>query len=68
MDKNNNTDKNFVKNVEYSDTLGKRYDGKFVAIYKQKVIGSGISHDKLWNKIKKYQKSPELYVSYIHSH
>lgn len=56
----------FEKNIKYADTLGKRYNGKFVAIYKQKIVGQSYILDDLWKKIKKYDKNRELFVSYIH--
>jgi hypothetical protein len=55
----------FMKNAQTVDTIRDNFQGNFVAIFGQEVVGSDTEYNNLWNKIQSYICKPELYVSYI---
>ncbi len=55
----------FMMNVGIVDTIREEYQGNFVAIYGQKVIGNDTEYSNLWGKIGAYVSSKELFVGYI---
>lgn len=55
----------FIKNVEKAATIKNRFQGNYIAICDQKVVGYDIEYNSLWNKILPYISEKQLYVSYI---
>lgn len=55
----------FVKNVEKAATIKNKFQGNYVAICDQKVVGYDTECNNLWNKIVPYISEKQLYVSYI---
>ena len=55
----------FMKNVSVVDAIREDFQGNFVAIYGQKVIGNDTEYSNLWSKIGAYISEKELFVGYI---
>ncbi len=55
----------FAKNVEMANTIRDDFQGNYVAIYDQKVVGYDTEYNNLWNKIVPYIPEKQLYVGYI---
>lgn len=55
----------FMKNAEIVDTIREKFQGNFVAVCGQKVIGNDTEYSNLWNKIGSHISEKELFVSYI---
>lgn len=55
----------FEENLKKIDTLGDEYQGNFVAVYKQEVVGVDTDFKNLINKIINLLNEKELYMSYI---
>jgi hypothetical protein len=55
----------FSKNVEYSGKIREQFQGNYVAICDQRVVGFDTEYNSLWNKIAAYLSEKQLYVSYI---
>lgn len=55
----------FMKNVESIDGFRESYQGYFVAIFEQKVVGYDTEYRSLVDSITPYLHENELYVGYI---
>ncbi len=55
----------FMKNAETIDAIREDFQGNFVAICDQKVVGYDTEYSNLWNKIGAHISEKELFVSYI---
>lgn len=55
----------FMKNVETADGIREEYQGYFIAIFEQQVVGYDTEYRTLVDSITPYLHENELYVGYI---